>query len=51
MFGDKNIATTALLLPVAIPTYNFLAVVLLTTFLSMFTIFIGIYLLKILGLI
>lgn len=32
MFGEGNIASTALLLPVAIPTYNFLAVVLLTVF-------------------
>lgn len=32
MFGDGNIASTALLLPVAIPTYNFLAVILLTIF-------------------
>ncbi|WP_234122863.1 AEC family transporter [Clostridium hydrogenum] len=32
MFGTNNIASVALLLPVAIPTYNFLAVVLLTVF-------------------
>lgn len=32
IFGEANIGPTALLLPIAIPTYNFLAVVLLSVF-------------------